>query len=110
MSRRRNPRNYDGTDNTQHHIKDLTLEMKGRLFTSYQQRPDLLLISWPEVIGPKLAPMTEALSFADGVLTVRVKNASLYSLLHSYERPKLLSALQKRFPKTNIKTIQFRIG
>ena len=54
--------------------------------------------------------MTEAVSFIEGNLTVKVGNSSLYSLLCQYERPCLLKKLRERFPKTSIKNLTFRIG
>lgn len=45
-----------------------------------------------------MAPMTEPISFFDGVLTVKVKSATLYSLLCHHEKPRLLKQLQRKFP------------
>ena len=33
---------------------------------AHQIHPDLILAAWPEVIGPKLASMTQAISFENG--------------------------------------------
>jgi Dna[CI] antecedent, DciA len=76
----------------------------------YQQRSDLILAMWPDIIGPKLAPMTQAISFSDGVLLVKVKNSTLHSLLNQNEKFRLLSLLRKKFPNVEIKNICFRIG
>jgi hypothetical protein len=65
---------------------------------------------WPDVIGPKLASMTQAHSFVDGVLLVKVKNSTLHSLLSQNDKPRILNLLRKRFPNVEIKTIYFRIG
>lgn len=75
-----------------------------------QDRPDLILASWPEVIGEKLAPMAQAVSFNEGVLTVRVKNSSLYSLLIQHEKTGLLKKLREKFPAAAIRNIIFRMG
>jgi hypothetical protein len=110
MSYRKNPKNYDGTKTTQHHLQNLLPAVFQGLFDRRQQRPDLILAYWPELIGPKFCQMTEALSFDEGVLTVRVKNASLYSILCQHEKSRLVTRLKEQFPKASIKTIHFRIG
>lgn len=108
--RRRIPRNYDGPEVTTHHLHDIMPSVLSHISTTFADRPDLILAEWPNIIGKTLAPMTEAVSFIDGVLTVKVKNSTLYSLLCHHDKPKLLEALQKKFPKIRIKTILFRIG
>lgn len=110
MAYRKNPKNYDGTETTQHLLQNLLPSVFQSLFERHQKRPDLIMAYWPELIGPKLSLMTEALSFDEGVLTVRVKNASLYSILCQHETARLTSRLREQFPKVPIKTIHFRIG
>lgn len=110
MSYRKNPKNYDGIRQTIHPLQNILPSVLKGVHNRYQQRPDLILVSWDELIGEKLGAKTHAESFVDGVLTVRVKNSSLYSLLTQYEKPKLLKRLREKFPKVKIKTIRFRIG
>lgn len=76
----------------------------------HDQRPDLILAAWQDVIGPKLAPMTQAVSFADGVLVVKVKNSTLHSLLSQNDKSRIISSLRSKFPNVQIKTVFFRIG
>jgi len=106
----RNPRGYDGNKPTAHRIGDLLPFVLEQITEKFSDRPDLILASWPEVIGPKLAPMAVAESFNDGVLSVKVKNSTLYSVLNQTEKAKLLLALRKKFPKVAINTIFFRMG
>jgi hypothetical protein len=73
-------------------------------------RPDLILGAWAEMIDPKWRGMTEASSFEKGVVVVKVKNASLYSLLVQQEGARLLKKLQARFPENGIKKLKFCIG
>jgi hypothetical protein len=108
--RRRTPRNYDGSEVTTHRLHDLMPAVLAHISVTFADRPDLILAAWPDVIGERLAPMTEAVSFIEGVLTVKVKNSTLYSLLSKNDKPKLVQALKARFPKIQIKTILFRIG
>ncbi len=74
------------------------------------QRPDLIISFWPQLVGEKLAPLTRAEMFEAGVLTVRVGNSSLLSLLVQYEQMRLLSELKRQFPSARIRQIRFRIG
>ena len=54
--------------------------------------------------------MTEAISFKDGVLTVKVKNSTLHSLLTQYDKPRILNSLKQKFPTAGIRNVHFRIG
>lgn len=95
---------------TLHHIQNLLPKILNQIGKIYHDRPDLILASWPDVIGPKLSSMTQALSFSEGVLLVLVKNSTLYSLISTYEKPRLLKNLREKFPGTTIKSIRFRLG
>ena len=106
----RTPKNYDGTAVTTHHVGDILSRVMAKIGERQEQRPDLILGSWPEVIGPKLAAMTQAISFAEGILIVKVKNSTLHSLLSQHDKHRLLSSLRQRFPQVSIKTIVFRMG
>ncbi len=106
----RTSRYYDGVRSTTRQIRHLLPQLLGQMGSEFKERPDLILAAWPEIIGEKLAPQTEALSFREGILTVKVKNSILFSLLSQHERPKLLKSLQQKFPSITIKGIAFRIG
>lgn len=95
---------------TSHRMADLLPLVLTRIGEVYQQRSDLILAVWPEIIGAKLAPMTQAVSFADGVLVVKVKNSTLHSLLSQNDKLRLLNLLRNKFPRAEIKNICFRIG
>lgn len=110
MTKRRNHRFYDGTRITNFTLKGLLPQVLGSVFSRYTLRPDLIFAAWEELIGPSFREMTEPVAFADGVLTVKVKNATLYALLQMHEKSRLTKLLQEKFPESNIKTIQFRIG
>jgi len=107
---RSTPRNYDGTGVTSHKVGDLLPALLSRLSAVQQDRPDLVLAAWPEVIGPKLASMTQAVSFVEGVLVVRVKNSTLHSLLSRHDKYRILAAIRQKFPKAGIQNIVFRIA
>jgi len=71
---------------------------------------DVVLAAWPEIVGAQFAPLTRAISFEEGVLTVVVSNASLYSLLAHRDRKRLLHALREKLPNVEIKHLNVRIG
>ncbi len=106
----RTPRNYDGVEPTGHRVTDVLPKVLKRIGSVYQERPDLIFAAWPEIIGAQLAPMTQPVTFEEGILTVKVKNSTLYSLLKTKERPRILNSLRQKFPRTEIKNILFRIG
>ena len=106
----RTPKQYDGTQVTSHRMTDLLPRVLAKIGEVYQQRADLILAMWPDVIGTKLAAMTQAVSFTNGILVVKVKNSTLHSLLSQHEKLRLLNLLRKKFPHVEIKNIYFRIG
>lgn len=95
---------------TNKHLSALLPKVLGQINALHQDRPDLIIAAWPEVIGPRLSSMTEAVSFQQGILAVKVGNSTLYSVLVSQERARLLKLLQKKFPTVQIKNIHFKIG
>jgi hypothetical protein len=95
---------------TTKHLKNLAPSFVRQLGARYEERPDLLLAAWPSVIGSRFASMTKAVSFVDGILTIKVKNSSLLSLLAQHERLRLCKELRKKFPKAALRDIRFVIG
>lgn len=108
--KKRLSRNYNGTLPTTRHIQQLLPRFLEDIGRKFSDRPDLIVSAWPEIIGSQLAPMTQAVSFSDGVLTVKITNSTLYSLLIQNEKPRLIKNLRDKFPGTMIKTIFFRLG
>jgi hypothetical protein len=106
----RTPRKYDGTQLTSHRMTDLLPQVLAKIGEVHVQRADLILAMWPDLIGVKLAAMTQAVSFTDGILTVKVKNSTLHSLLSQHEKMRLLNLLRQKFPHVEIRNIYFRIG
>jgi len=106
----RHSRGYSGTHVTTRHLDELLHSALVQVNEVYQGRPDLVLASWPTTIGPELAKMTEAISFYDGVLVVKVRNSTLYSLLSQRDKPRVLAALRQQVPSIPIRNIVFRMG
>ena len=76
----------------------------------YDLQPQRVLDVWPEIIGKKLAPMTKAVFFRKGILTIKVKSSTLYSLLGQHEKQRIIKKLQDKLDKITIRDIVFRIG
>ena len=74
------------------------------------RKPQAILAYWKEAIGAELFPMTKAVLFQEGVLTVKVKSSTLYSLLCQYEKKKLLKKMQKKFSQEIVREIVFKLG
>ncbi|MFA6915212.1 MAG: DUF721 domain-containing protein [Parachlamydiales bacterium] len=109
-SRRRLPKGYDGTSPTFQRVGDLLPFALQKIGERFQDRPDLVLASWADIVGPKLAPMTRALSFFEGVITVKVSNSTLHSLLVQHEKKRILDRLRHRFPSVPIYNVIFKLG
>lgn len=62
---------------------------------------------WRFLIGGAWASLTEPVSYFDQVLTIKVKSATLYTLLSVHEKPRLLKQLQEKFP---VRKLVFRVG
>lgn len=103
----RTPRNYNGTQNTGRQIADLLPGLLAEIGKWAADPREEIFREWFVLIGEKMGPLTQPISFSDGVLTIKVKSATLYSLLCQHERPRLLKALQTKFP---VRHLQFRIG
>lgn len=91
-------------------LKSLLPSVLRAIGKRHDERPDLILAAWPSLIGSRLAYMTNAVSFVDGVLTIKVRNSSLLSLLTQHERPRLLKELRSKFPNAKVRNIRFFIG
>lgn len=105
--RSRTPRNYSGIENPVKKMADLLPDVLADLGRKTKDPREEIFRFWRELIGEKMAPMTEPVSFVDGVLTVKVKSSTLYSLLVTHERPRLLGRLQEKF---SIRNLIFRVG
>ena len=99
-----------GTKRTNKQLTELLPRVLGEIGSLHKERPDLIMAAWRDVIGEKLFGMTKVVSFEKGILFIKVNNSTLYSVLSTQERGRLLRALQKRFPSVEIKNIHFRIG
>lgn len=105
--RSRTRRNYFGTENPVKRMTDLLPEVLSDLEKKAKDPRDEIFQYWHFLMGEKMSPFTEPLSFFDGVLTVKVKSSTLYSLLAVHEKKRLLQKLQEKF---SIRNLVFRVG
>jgi hypothetical protein len=105
--RSRTPRNYSGIENPAKKMADLLPEVMSDIGRKVKDPREEIYQFWSELIGEKWAPMAVPVSFVEGVLTVKVKSSTLYSLLVTHERPRLLGRLQEKF---SIRNLIFRVG
>jgi len=105
--KKRTPRNYRGTQSPAKRLGDLLPDWMGELSQRRGDPREELFAFWGELLGEKMAPLTEPISYLEGVLTIKVKSSTLYSLLCQHERPRLLKRLQEKFP---VRNLVFRIG
>lgn len=105
--KKRTPRNYQGTENPVKKMGDLLPELLAEIGKKSRDPREEIFGFWMQLMGEKMAPLTEPISFFDGVLTVKVKSSTLYSLLCQHEKPRLLKQLQEKFP---VKNLVLRVG
>lgn len=105
--KKRAPRNYDGTAVPAKTIHELLPQFLLEISKKNGGIGPEIAKEWFANLGEKMGPMTEIVSFEEGILTVKVKSSTLYSLLCQHEKPRLLRLLQKKF---SIRDIKLKIG
>jgi hypothetical protein len=88
-------------------LSDLLPQVVAEIGKISQQEAHAVFALWRTLLGEKMAPLTEPLSFVKGVLIVKVKSATLFGLLSVHEKPRLLQQLQSQF---RVRDILFRVG
>ena len=76
----------------------------------YKKNPRNIVQAWQDVIDKRVVSMTKVVSYNEGVLTVKVMNSTLYSLLNNYEKDGILKRLQAKFSEEIIHKLVFKIG
>ncbi len=69
-------------------------------------REQQAVIRWPQVVGEKIARISEAMSIADGVLTVKVNSAAWRQELH-YLKLSIIKSLNYDLRKEVVRDIKF---
>ena len=102
-------RNYKFFSSSFRRADTILPKVLGEIEKKYKSRPEKIEEVWAEILGEKLAPFTKVISWEDGILIVQVKGSTLYSLLHQYEKGRILKILQKRFSKETIRKMVLRL-
>jgi len=105
---KRTPKSYQGTGLTAKTIEELLPQWIARISKKKHEPVKDLLRAWPGIVGEKVARYTEAISFIEGVLVVKVKSSVLYSVLCQSEGPRLVALMQEQF--SMVQKITFRRG
>lgn len=103
----RTKRNFDGTEPTGKKIGDLLPQILREIGPPKDHERAALFGFWNSLLEEKMARFTQPVSWKNGVLTIKVKSATLYAVLQTHEKARLLKALQKKF---SVQDIVFRIG
>lgn len=106
----RTPKNYDGTKCTNHSLAGLLPSVLSQVKKLVEVDTQSIFSLWPQIVGEKLAPMTEVVSFVEGNLTVKVKNSTLLSLLMTHDKSRILKRLKEIYPKNTLKNVFFKMG
>ncbi len=100
-------RYFNGTSPTGKKISDLLPDVLSEIEKKTDVTQKKIFQFWYSIIGEKIAPLAQPISFKNGILTIKVKSATLYSLLCQHEKPRLLKELRAKF---EINDLVFRIG
>ena len=106
---KRTPKNYDGIDATDKQLKNLLPRLFHKISDRVKPDSKEIFQCWFRLVGKELASYTRPVFFEDGVLTIKVKSSTLYSLLHQNEKPRLLKEFQQHLPKAKVRDLVFRI-
>ncbi len=88
-------------------IADLLPDILAGIRAPGSNQSEAIFHHWCFLLGEKMARFTEMVSFKNGVLTIKVKSATLYALLCQHEKGRLLKELQKKF---QVGDLVFRVG
>lgn len=89
-------------------------DLLGGYLTKIEKNMDLnpskIFEFWGTLLGEKFAALTVPVNFQNGVLKIKVKSTTLFSLFVQTESPRLLKEMQKQFPSAGIRKLLFFIG
>lgn len=107
---KRTPKDYDGLQPTGQRIEALLPDILDEIAKKQQQSVFVIEKVWNDLVGPKIADLTRIADFQNGVLYIKVKNATLLSILSSQEKGRLMQNLTNKFPNIHFKNLVFQFG
>lgn len=109
-SSERIPKDYDGLDPTGRRIETLLPDILISIAKTQQQSITIIDAVWKEIVGPKIYDFTKLHDFNKGVLFIKVKNATLLSILSSQEKGRLMQNLKDKLPNIHFVNLVFQFG
>lgn len=105
--RRRKP---SRTDSPIKHAKHFLRDHLSHLRKILAGKPQEVIEAWYEILGKKYNGMTRAIGLKDGILSIKVRNASLYAVLKQSSQKELISRIHSAVPGVKVKEIRFLLG
>lgn len=103
----RTKRHFNGTAPTGKKISEILPLVLNEIKNKAGDDREKIFQFWRSLLGEKMALLTQPISLKNGILTIKVKSATLYSLLCQHEKPRLLKEMQAKF---EIVELVFRVG
>lgn len=104
------PKDYDGIEPPGRRMDALLETLMDDLERTKKHSIEILAKTWDEIVGNKIAQMTKVVNYQKGVLFVKVKNATLLSILSSQEKARLLQNLRDKLPNIQFTNLVFQFG
>lgn len=101
---------FVGIKPTTKHVRDLLKKATSHLKVELNGEQELIENIWQEVIGERFFLYTKVKNFHKNCLYINVSQATLRSVLATYEKQRLLTALREKLPMLTIKNIVFCLG
>ena len=109
-SRRQTPKNYDGIETTGKLASGMVSNVLKGIQKALDAQPKNVFMVFSGLLDERMRPLVEPVFFAKGILTVKVKNATLLSILSSQEKTRLVHNLRRTIPSVEIQDIVFQSG
>ena len=109
MKEKKRPYRYP-TQLTTKKLVDLLGPVFQNISSIYSNHLENFIRDWPKILGKDYASMTEIIGYKKGILIIKVKNSSLYSLLYHHKKQEILKQIYKNYPKWDVKDITFKMG
>lgn len=101
---------FVGIKPTTKHIKDLLRKATSHLKIELNDEKELIQKVWKDVIGERFFHYTCVKGYYKNCLYINVSQATLRSVLASYEKQRILASLKRKLPMLTIKNIVFCLG
>ncbi len=104
------PKDYDGQSPTGRKLETLLTQVLEDIGKTQKQGIHVIEPVWKEIVGTKISELTRVADFQKGTLFIKVKNATLLSILSSQEKPRLMQNLREKLPNIHFVNLVFQFG